>query len=85
MGGLPGSFYMVRSTEFLSTIDMTVGPRRHRRWPDAVKAQIVAETLVEGASMDAVTRRYECGPIICRNGTAWRWRASWFCQLWLTN
>jgi len=28
---------------------MVVGPRRHRRWPDAVKAQIVAETLVEGA------------------------------------
>ena len=55
---------------------MVVGPRRHRRWPDAVKAQIVAETLVEGTSVDAVARRYECGPIICRNGGAWRGRAS---------
>ena len=42
------------STEFLSNIDMVVGPRGHRRWPDAVKAQIVAETLVEGASVGAV-------------------------------
>ena len=46
-------------TEFLSNIDMVVGPRGHRRWPDAVKAQIVTETLVEGASVGAVARRYD--------------------------
>ena len=50
---------MERSTEFLSNIDMVVGPRGHRRWPDAVKAQIVAETLMEGASVGAVARRYD--------------------------
>ena len=30
---------MERSTEFLSNIDMVVGPRGHRRWPDAVNGQ----------------------------------------------
>ena len=50
---------MERPTAFLSNIDMVVGPRGHRQWPDAVKAQIVAETLLEGASVGAVARRYD--------------------------
>jgi transposase len=58
MDGLSGSFSMERSTEFLSNIDMVVGPRGHRRWPDSVKA-LVAETLEEGASVGAVARRYD--------------------------
>ena len=53
---------MEHSTEFLADIHEIVGPRGQRRWPDALKARIVAETLVEGAKVNEGARRYNIQP-----------------------
>ena len=41
----------------------------HRRWPEAVKAQAVAETLEPGATVNAVAGRYGVKP---NQLSAWR-------------
>ena len=47
-------------TEFLT--DTGKGGRRCPRWPNDVKARIFAETLVEGATVNAVARQYGMRP-----------------------
>lgn len=48
--------------EFLPEFGGVISASGRRHWPDAVKARIVAETLLPGASVNSVARHYGLRP-----------------------
>ena len=59
----------VPSRRGVSRIEVLDGPTGRRRWPDEVKARIVAESLVPGARVCDVARKYG---LIARHVSQWR-------------
>jgi len=51
---------MEATNEFLARIPRSSGGKRH--WPLELKARIVAETLLEGATVNGVAKRYDLIP-----------------------
>src|SRR5215207_3050802 len=43
----------------MAKMDASGERRRHKRWPEALKREIVAATLVPGASVSVVARQYD--------------------------
>jgi len=60
---------MCATNAFLRSLGVEIHASGHRRWPDEVKAQAVAETLRPGATVNAVAARYGVQP---NQLTAWR-------------
>lgn len=59
----------VPSRKGVSRIEVLDGPTGRRRWPDDVKARIVAESLMPGARVCDVAQKYG---LIARHLSQWR-------------
>lgn len=59
----------VRGSKGVSRIEVLDGPTGRRRWPDDVKARIVAESFLPGARVCDVAAKYG---LIARHLSGWR-------------
>ena len=53
---------MCAKTLFLTSLGVEIYATGHRRWPDEVKALVVADTLEPGATVNTVADRYGVQP-----------------------
>ena len=60
---------MCSTNAFLRSLGVEIHASGQRRWPDEVKAQVVAETLRPGATVGGVAARYALQP---HQLSAWR-------------
>jgi len=58
-----------RMNGFAGRLEVIEGPSGRRTWPDAVKAQIVRESLEPGVTVSEVARRHRMSP---QHLTLWR-------------